>query len=129
MFICFIGILAVFKSLPVNFSKSFFKWFDGFFIIVRFGTFWTFGLWQKGSSALKAIAIGKYSVLKMTVLNWQSNVQFTMIWSIAVAECFPTLMGWFIVGIMLYQHIKFAIFCPACHLKHFNIKCWNHLQE
>ena len=42
----------------------------------------------------------------MVVLNWQSTMQFAMIWSIADAEFFPTLVGLFIVGVMLYGYIQ-----------------------
>ena len=54
------------------------------------------------------IVIGKWSVtsiFKNAVLNWQSTMQFFMTWSIAVAEFFPTSVGLFIVGIMLYRYI------------------------
>ena len=38
-------------------------------------------------------------------------MQFAMIWSIAVGEFFPTLVGLFIVGIMLYRYIKLKKLC------------------
>ena len=103
------------REYPVSFSKSLFKWFDGLFIAVTFVyILCLLALMKRFIRSLKATAIGKSSVtsvFKMTVLNWQSTMQFAMIWSIAVAEFFPTLVGLFIVVIMLYRYIKLMKLC------------------
>ena len=39
---------------------------------------------------------------KKTKNNWQSTIQFAIIWSIPIADFVPTLMGLCIVVIMLY---------------------------
>ena len=123
MFISFIRIIAFFKLPSLNFSKSLFKWFDGLFIAVTFVNILDllalinrFVCSQSHRNRKMSIT----SVLKMAVLNWQVTMQFVMIWAIAVAEFFPSFVGLFIVGIMLYQYIKLKklyTFFFTCNLK------------
>ena len=53
---------------------------------------------------------------KIEVLKLVSTKQFVMIWSIAVAAFLVTLVGLFIIGIILFWYNKFRKFCTFLQL-------------
>ena len=68
------------------------------------------------SLVIKKTQMGKWSLislLKLAVLKLISTKQFWMIWSVTVAV---TLVGLFIIGIILFWYSKFRKFCTFLQL-------------
>ena len=113
-------MLATFDFIPVNFIEFLIKFFNRSTINIPFICIYvTSFLFSSIIGDKKKTQIGKWlliSLLKIVVLKLVSTKQFVMIWSIAVAAFLVTLVGLFIIGIILFWYNKFRKFCTFLQL-------------